>query len=116
MNRTSKRATESVATSPEKLTVERTAEVLGLSRRAVIQLLGDGTLTWTMAADRQTVLVEMPSDRDTFLREIGASGTPAGISAAPTISSHTPASTAQTLPRRRERPSLADVDAWSQPK
>jgi excisionase family DNA binding protein len=64
MSTTSRRATEPVATSPRALTVEQAAEVLGISRRAVIQLLADGTLTWTMTADRKTVLVEVPSDGD----------------------------------------------------
>jgi hypothetical protein len=36
------------------LTVDQAARRLGLSRRAVNELIGDGRLTWTMAADKTT--------------------------------------------------------------
>ena len=99
--------------SSRMLTVEEAVQILGLTRRAVVELIGDGTLPWRMAADKKTVIVEVPCDVDGFLRAIGASGH-AGDVTCPPSSPSSPRSTVTT--RRRKAPSLTDVDAWSQPK
>ena len=104
-----------MATSSSLLTVDQAAALLGLSWHAVVELIGTGKLTWTMAADKRTVLVEVPLDQDTFLREIGRSVTSreAACEASPTGQSD---AKRETRRRRGDRPAISDLDAWSQPK
>ena len=97
------------------LTVDQAVELLRVSRRGVIDLIVKGTLTWTMAADKKTVLVEMPADLDKVDREIRASGqsrhvasrqSPIGVAGA----------NKTTTREGRESSVISDIEAWSQPK
>jgi hypothetical protein len=104
-----------VERSPKLLTVDQAAELLGLSSHAVVELIVSDQLTWTMAADKKTVIVAVPSDPDQLLRVIGASvkSSSAGHQPAP------PAKLDSRVSARRhsgERPTISDLDAWSQPK
>ena len=101
--------------SSRMLTVEQAAQILGLTKHAVVELIGSGTLAWTMAADRTTVIVEVPDDADRFLREIGTAAR-SGDVARQVSPAASPRSTMTTPRRRRETPALTDLDAWSQPK
>ena len=58
--------------SPSLLSVNEAAEFFGLSRHAIVELIVSGKLTWTMAADKKTVLVEIPLDLKAPVRETGA--------------------------------------------
>jgi excisionase family DNA binding protein len=96
------------------LTVDHAAEFLGLSRRAIVELIAEGKLIWTMAADKRTVLVKMPSDTERFLRDISCSlDSPAG-------GARQPLRPTQPIQKAVRRPSatrtVSDDDAWSQPK
>jgi hypothetical protein len=103
-----------MGTSPRRLTVDQAAKRLGLSRRTVIELIGDGRLTWTMAADKTTVIVEMPTDLDQFVRQIGGSVKLQGAHQPSPI--RTPGSSSQKRRRHGDGPTISDLDAWSQPK
>jgi hypothetical protein len=104
-----------MTTSSRFLTVDQAGSVLGLSRHHVIELIGTGTLTWTMAADKRTVLVEIPSDRDVVMQKIRAFVLECEA-ARRTSSSGLAAATRETKQRRDVRHGLSDDDAWSQPK
>jgi hypothetical protein len=101
--------------TPRMLTVDQAAELLGLSRRGVIELIGDGTLPWTLAADKRTVLVETPADRKTCLPKIGASRQSVNTVRQQSLTSQ-PDSSVETLRRGDARRTISDLDAWSQPK
>ena len=101
-------------TSPSLLSVYEAAQLLGLSRHAVVELIATGRLTWTMAADKKTVLVEVPSDLNKFVREIGAVRSREAAREAPPADQ--PHRRSEARLRRSERPALSDLDAWSQPK
>ena len=102
-------------TGPRLLTVDDAAELLGLSRRAVIELIGDGKLTWTLAADKRTVVVELPCDRDNFWRELGVFLKSLGAADRQSPPSK-PDLRLSTHSAGIERPTITDFDAWSQPK
>jgi hypothetical protein len=95
--------------------VDQAAELLGLSRRGVIELIGDGTLPWTLAPDKRTGLVETPADRDTCSPKVGASEKSVGTVRQQSPTSQ-PDSSVETLRRGDARPTISDLDAWSQPK
>jgi hypothetical protein len=68
-----------------------------------------------MAADKTTVIVEMPTDLDQFLRQIGGAAQLRGAAHQPS-SPAKPDSRVNTRRRSAERPTISDLDAWSQPK
>ena len=94
------------------LTVDQAAERFGLSRREVIELIGRGSLTWTMAADK-TVLVEMPSDVDDFQRQLDAGAKPTAAPPEP-LPRRTVVSTPRTIGHRDSGRTITDLEAWSQ--
>jgi hypothetical protein len=107
---------ETIMTTPSRLmTVDQAAALLGLSRHDIIAMIGTGKVTWTLASDKRTVLVEIPAVRAAVLGEGRACVTTR--EAVQTAASTTKADAARaTKPQRRVRLALSAVDAWSQPK
>jgi hypothetical protein len=106
---------EAVETSPKLLTVDQAAGLLGLSSHAVVELIVSDQLTWTMAADKKTVIVAVPSDPDQLLRVIGASVKSSGAGHQPPPPAK-PDSRVNARRQSGERSTMSDLDAWSQPK
>jgi hypothetical protein len=106
---------EAVAISPKLLTVDQAGRLWGLSQHAIVELIASGQLTWTLAAGKKTVMVEVPSDPEQFSRVIGASAesSDAGHHLPPAAQ---PDSRVNTRLSTGDRPTITDLDAWSQPK
>jgi hypothetical protein len=106
---------EALVTSSRIVTVNDAAKLLGVSRRAVIELIADGKLTWTLAVDKRTVVVELPCDTDNFWRELGVFLKSLGAADRQSPPSK-PDLRLSTHSAGIERPTITDFDAWSQPK
>ena len=97
------------------MTVDQAAELLGVSRHTVVELITSGRLTWRMAANKRTVLVEVPSDLEGESLEIGSL-----VDARDLGRRQPPARHLESGVEVRRRTSalhgISDVEAWSQPK
>src|SRR5206468_653935 len=101
--------------SDERLrTIDEAARLLGISRRKIIGLICDGTLTWTLGMDKRFIMVEIPPEmvpdrRETSPTESADDGRGPG----PSI----PSEAATPCARRPSHPlTISEIDAWSQPK
>lgn len=88
-------------TSPQVLTVDQAAALLGVDRHRVVRLIVEGTLKWRMSKDGATVLVE--------------------VSSLPLESKPRPAAPqAATQPNTSARPgdhlAISELEAWSKPR
>jgi excisionase family DNA binding protein len=104
-----------VAVSTKLLTVDGAAELLGVSRHTVVELITSGRLTWRMAANKRTVLVEVPTDLEGESLEIGSQADARDLGGGQPPARH-PETGVEVRRRTSGLHGISDVEAWSQPK
>jgi predicted site-specific integrase-resolvase len=93
-----------------RLTIDQIADVFGVSRRTIIGWIGDGSLKWSLAGDKKTVMVELSAHK----LKAAIKKQPDHAGAARPAASASPRERHAAF--RGDHLTLSDLEAWAQRK